>query len=123
MSNKRILIVDDQDELRKLIRMTLELEEHELHEATNGQQALDMVSEIQPDIVIMDVMMPGGVDGYEACRQIKDSLETRDIFVILLTARGQQADIDQGLAAGANTYLVKPFSPLELISQVEKGLC
>jgi len=122
MKNKRILIVDDQGELRKLVRMTLEFGDYELHEAENGQRAMDMIDAIHPDVVILDVMMPGEVDGYEACRRIKSNDKTNAIYVILLTARGQKKDIEEGLGHGANAYLVKPFSPLELIRQVQAGI-
>ena len=119
MNNKRILIVDDHGELRKLVRMTLEFSDYELHEAENGQRALEIVDAVHPDVVILDVMMPGEVDGYEACRRIKSNDKTQEIHVILLTARGQKKDIEEGMETGANGYLVKPFSPLELIRQVE----
>lgn len=121
MSNKRILIVDDQGELRKLVRMTLEFGDYELHEAENGERALELVRAIKPDIIILDVMMPGKVDGYQVCEQLKAQLETQSIHIILLTARGQQADLEQGKQAGADSYLVKPFSPLELIEIVKKA--
>lgn len=115
MNSKRVLIVDDQGDLRKLVRMTLEFGDYELHEAEDGRRALELVRSIAPDIVILDVMMPGTIDGYEVCRQIKDNEDTKSIYVILLTARGQVSDLDQGLAAGADDYLIKPFRPMELI--------
>ena len=122
MKNKRILIVDDHGELRKLVRMTLEFGDYELHEAENGQRALELIDAIHPDVVILDVMMPGEVDGYEACRRLKSNDKTEEIHVILLTARGQKEDIEEGMEHGANDYLVKPFSPLELIRKVQAGI-
>lgn len=122
MNKKRILIVDDQGELRKLIRMTLEFEDYELHEANSGTRAIELVASVQPDILILDVMMPGELDGFAVCEKIKSEDETRSIYILLLTARGQDTDIKRGEEAGADAYLIKPFSPLELIEIVKKAL-
>ena len=122
MAKKRILIVDDQGELRKLVRMTLEFEDYELHEAEDGKRALVLVKTIMPDLVILDVMMPGDINGYDVCQLIKDNPETSDTYIILLTARGQKSDLERGGEVGANTYLVKPFSPIELVDVVKNAL-
>lgn len=121
MSN-RILIVDDHAELRKLVRMTLEFEDYVLAEAQDGQGALDAVATHKPDVVILDVMMPGGLSGYDVCSRIKSDARAHDTKVILLTARGQQADRARGRDAGADRYLIKPFSPLELLDSVGLAL-
>ena len=122
MSKKVILIVDDQGELRKLVRMTLEFGDYELHEAENGQRALDLSKVIQPDLVILDVMMPGDINGYQVCEKLKQGQNKKVPYVLLLTARGQKSDIEVGQRVGADNYLVKPFSPLELIEYVKKAL-
>jgi CheY-like chemotaxis protein len=122
MSKKVILIVDDQGELRKLVRMTLEFGDYELHEAENGQRALDLSKVIQPDLVILDVMMPGDINGYQVCEKLKQEQNKKIPYVLLLTARGQKSDIEVGQRVGADNYLVKPFSPLELIEYVKKAL-
>lgn len=122
MTNKRILIVDDQGELRKLVRMTLEFEDYELHEAENGERALELVQAVSPDLVILDVMMPGHINGYDVCQRVKENSETSGIYIVLLTARGQKEDLERGDEVGADTYLVKPFSPIELIDVVKAGL-
>lgn len=119
MTPHRILIVEDQPDIRKLIRMTLEFGPFEIHEAHDGQQGLDLARALLPRVVLLDVMMPGLLDGYEVCKRIKGDLALRSVRVILLTARGQVADIGTGEAAGADAYLVKPFSPLELVDRVE----
>jgi two-component system, OmpR family, phosphate regulon response regulator PhoB len=116
---KKILIVEDQADIRTLIRMTLQLGETEIHEAENGDTGWALLNELRPDLVVLDVMMPGGLDGYQMCKKIKSDGALRDIPVILLTARGQMADFEAGRQAGANAYLTKPFSPLELIETVE----
>lgn len=122
MSRKKILIVDDQGELRMLVRMTLEFGDYELHEADDGVRALELVESIKPDLVVLDVMMPGELDGFHVCERIKQDKETKDIHVLLLTARGQEADLEKGKSLGADGYLVKPFSPLELIELIQKEL-
>lgn len=122
MNKKIILIVDDQGELRKLVRMTLAYSDYELHEAEDGLSALALAKAIQPDLVILDVMMPGTFDGYQVCVMLKQGNHKKIPQVILLTARGQEADIKEGDRAGADFYLVKPFSPLELIKNVENAI-
>jgi len=118
--SKRILITEDQTDICKLIRMTLEFGDFEIHEANDGESGLNMARAIQPDLMLLDVMMPGLLDGYQVCQRIKQDPTLAHIKVILLTARGQAADIAMGEAAGADAYLIKPFSPLELIDRVEK---
>jgi|SRR5665647_241920 len=118
----RILIVDDQGELRRLVRMTLEYGDYELHEADNGIRALQLVDAVKPELVVLDVMMPGGMDGYQVCDRIKHQLKLKNIRVVMLSAKGQLADLEKGRLAGADAYLAKPFSPLELIAIVERLL-
>jgi DNA-binding response OmpR family regulator len=122
MNQARLLIVEDQLDIRKLIRLTLDIGDYELHEAENGESGWHMVRALRPNLVLLDVMMPGMLDGYQVCRKIKDEPGLAGTVVILLTARGQQADIEAGRAAGADAYLIKPFSPLELIDTVEAAL-
>lgn len=114
-----VLVVEDQPDIRKLIRMTLDFGEFEVHEAENGVNGLRMLGAVRPNIVLLDVMMPGELDGFQVCRKIKDARETAGTMVVMLTARGQQADLKAGQDAGADAYLTKPFSPLELIEKVE----
>jgi CheY-like chemotaxis protein len=118
---KKVLIVDDQPDIRKLILMTMESEGYDLHEASNGEDALRSVHDLRPDVVLLDVMMPGLLDGYQVCEKIKnDPLLQLTTKVVLLTARGQLTDIARGKAVGSDAYLVKPFSPLELIDTVDR---
>jgi len=119
---KKILIVDDQKEVRELVKVTLRVGDYEIFTAENGEQAVDVAKYEKPDLVIMDVMMPGAYDGFEAARIIKNSPETAKTIIIMLTARGQQTDIDKGREAGADDYFVKPFSPLDLIQKVDAVL-
>ncbi len=116
----RVLVVDDQPELRKLVRLTLESSRIQVLEADTGISSLDAVRQLKPRIVLMDVMMPGSMDGLQACKMIKDDLRLSDTKVIIMTARGQQVDIKEAKAAGADYYLRKPFSPLELLDTVNR---
>ena len=116
---KRVLIVEDQADIRKLIRMTLEFGDFELHEAADGESGLNLARAVRPHVMLLDVMMPGLLDGYQVCRHIKQDPQLKAIQVIMLTARGQATDVAAGEDAGADAYLVKPFSPLELIDRVE----
>jgi DNA-binding response OmpR family regulator len=118
MNKKRILIVDDNQELRSLIRMTLEFNDYEIHEAEDGPHAMRLINVVKPDVVILDIMMPGEFDGLEVCKRVKSDAATADTKIILLSAMGQKKDVDLGLEAGANSYLTKPFSPLTLLDEV-----
>lgn len=119
--NKKVLIVDDHPDLRRLVRMTLDLDQYEMHEANSGEHALHLAYQVRPQIMLLDVMMPGGIDGYQVCETIKNDPEMRGTNVILLTARGQKRDLERGREVKADNYLVKPFSPLELIETVERA--
>lgn len=117
----KLLIVDDQTEVRRLVRMSLELGDYLISEADTGREALERVAAEDPDVVILDIMMPGELDGYEVCRQLRSQPQRAGLFICLLTARGQQTDIERGKALGADAYLIKPFSPSELIALVENA--
>jgi two-component system, OmpR family, phosphate regulon response regulator PhoB len=114
----KILIVDDQADLRKLIRLTLQPANFQVFEAITGQEALEQAQTILPDLVLLDVMMPGDLNGYGVCRALKAQAQFAQTKVILLTARGQEADLELGRVAGADDYLVKPFSPTQLLNLV-----
>lgn len=119
---KRILIVEDQPDLRELIRMSLELGDYEIHEAEDGDSALAMAAQVSPDLMLLDVMMPGSIDGLGVCRRIKADPAHRNIRIIMLSARSQAADRMAGLNAGADDYLVKPFSPRQLLQVVRRTI-
>ena len=118
----RILIVEDQSDIRRLIRWSLDAEGHEIHEASSGMTGLTGASLIKPDLILLDVMMPGEIDGLEVCRRVKAEHEYGQPLVLLLTALAQKRDREAGLAAGADGYLSKPFSPAQLVDQVESLL-
>ena len=98
----------------------LEFEAYEIAEAPDGAQGLRMAQEIQPDLMLLDLMMPGELDGLQVCQRIKADPALAHIKVVLLTARGQASDLDAGQTVGADEYLVKPFSPLQLVDTIER---
>ncbi len=115
---KKILIVEDHVDIRKLLRMTMEFEQFEIHEASCGDVGLQMARELLPEVVLLDVMMPGPLSGLDVCRCIKSNPDLRHTKVIMLTARGQAEDRRDGESAGADEYLVKPFSTLQVLDAV-----
>jgi two-component system, OmpR family, phosphate regulon response regulator PhoB len=114
----KILIVEDEAALVVLLRYNLEAEGHVVGVATTGEEAKLLLAEERPDLVILDWMLPG-LSGIEICRQIRARPETRDLPVIMLTARGEEGDRIRGLATGADDYVVKPFSVAELTARVK----
>lgn len=116
---RKILIVDDQADLRKLIRLTLLGQGYELMEASDGEEAVRRTREWRPDLLILDVMMPGALDGFGVCEVLRADPALRGTLIMMVTARAQQSDLRQGESAGADAYLVKPFSPAELLGGVE----
>ena len=119
---KRLLIVEDQADIRKLIRMTLEFEDYDIHEAVNGVEGLRKAIEIAPDLILLDVMMPGELDGLAVCARVRADPALRQTKVVLLSARSQLQYFEAGTRAGADAYLAKPFSPLQLIESIERLL-
>ncbi len=117
---KKILIVDDQIEVRELVEITLRSGDYKIFQAKNAREAIETVKTEKPDLVIMDIMMPGEMDGLEATRLLKENPQTKECKIIMLTAKGQTTDLDEGIKAGADGYFIKPFSPLDLISKVEE---
>ena len=111
----KLLIVEDQPDIRKLIRMTLEFEGYDLLEAENGAEGLHTAQAARPAIILLDVMMPGELDGYQVCAALRAG---SDVPVLMLTARDDEDDRIAGFDAGADDYLVKPFSPRELVVRV-----
>ena len=118
---KTLLIADDELHIRALLEQTLEdLEDEgvEILTAANGQEAIDLIQAEQPDLVFLNVMMPK-LNGYEVCQKAKHELNLRDTFIVLLTAKGQEADQQKGYAAGADIYMTKPFDPDAVLAKAE----
>ena len=120
----RVLIVDDEAHLRTLIRQALEeLEDEgvEIVTAENGAEALALVAASPPRLIFLDVMMPK-VNGFEVCRAIKHEMRLTDVYVVLLTAKGQEIDRQKGNEVGADLYMTKPFDPDELLARAREVL-
>lgn len=118
------MIVDDEAHIRMLIEQTLEdLEDEgvELLFAENGEQALELIKREEPDLVFLDVMMPK-MNGMEVCQKVKKDLHLNHVYIILLTAKGQEVDRQKGLEMGADRYMTKPFDPDEMLSVAEEIL-
>ena len=116
----KILIVDDQPEVRELVEITLRSKNFQILQAMNGENAINIARKEKPDLIIMDIMMPGKIDGIEATRILKNDPETKEILIIILTAKGQAGDVEKGYKAGADDYFIKPFSPLDLIKKIDE---
>jgi two-component system, OmpR family, phosphate regulon response regulator PhoB len=117
----QILVVEDESALVEILRYNLEKEGFDVVAAADGEAALEAIADHKPDLLILDWMLPH-VSGLEICRQLRRKPETRDLAIIMLTARGEEADRVRGLEVGADDYVAKPFSPSELIARVRAVL-
>ena len=113
----KILIAEDEPDIRELVAFTLRFAGHEVVTASNGEEAVQMAGREFPDLILMDVRMPR-MTGYDACRVMKANPELKDIPVVFLSAKGQESEIQTGLEAGAEEYLLKPFAPDQLTDRV-----
>jgi DNA-binding response OmpR family regulator len=120
-SKRKILVVDDERYILHILDFSLGAEGYEVITAGDGEQAVERTKVDHPDLIVMDIMMPK-MDGFEACKQIKSDPDTKDIPVIMLTAKGRDIDRKRGIDAGADEYLTKPFSPAKLIERVQTVL-
>jgi two-component system, OmpR family, alkaline phosphatase synthesis response regulator PhoP len=121
MSRPNILAVDDDVDIRELIRYNLEKEGFEVSAAESGERALDILHTARIDLILLDLMLPG-MDGFELCRILKRNEETSRIPIVMLTAKGEESDIVSGLELGAEDYVTKPFSPKVLAARVRSAL-
>ncbi len=118
---KEILIVDDEPSIVVPIQFLMEQQGYSVVIAENGHDALDMIYKYTPDLVLLDIMLPG-IDGYEVCEIVRLNPKLRGIKIIFLTAKGREVEIAKGLALGADAYITKPFSNAELVAQVKAVL-
>lgn len=117
MRRERILVVDDEADIRDVLRITLEAEGYEVLEATDGQEALEKIRQASPQLILLDFMMPR-MDGRQLCQTLKKDILLQQLPVIMLTSKGEVMDKVQGIDAGADDYVVKPFDPTELLARV-----
>lgn len=115
----KILVADDEETMRMLITETLALEDYEILEAVDGESALEIIKKETPDIILLDLMMPK-IDGYEVINALKEEGVVEKFKIVLLTAKGQQEEKELALKQGADHFLSKPFSPMQLLDLVEK---
>jgi len=121
MGKEKIIIVEDETDIREVIEYNLKREGYETLVASNGEEALRIIARHSPDLVILDLMLPG-LDGIEVCRKLKEDPLTRAIPVIMVTAKGEESDVVLGLGMGADDYVTKPFRPRELMGRVRAVL-
>ncbi len=114
----KILVAEDERDIRDLVAFTLRFAGYEVFTAANGEEAVELAPNVNPDLILMDVRMPR-MTGYEACRIMKLSPDLKDIPIVFLSAKGQETEIQAGLDAGAEEYLLKPFAPDQLTSHVK----
>ena len=115
----KILVVEDETSIRRFITLNLEMAGYEVGEAASGEEALALLMSFLPDLVVLDLMLPG-INGLEVCRRIRETMP--EPLIIMLTAKGQDADKIMGLELGADDYMVKPFNPFELIARIKAML-
>jgi DNA-binding response OmpR family regulator len=116
-----VLVADDDPDIRELVVFKLEQAGYTVHAVGDGEAALAAIMALTPDLILLDVMMPG-LNGFEVCRRLRANQNTATTPVIMLTARAQEADVESGFAVGADDYIVKPFSPRELLTRVNNVL-
>ena len=121
MAGKKILVVDDEPNIVRSLTYVLNKEGYDVSTAEDGVQAMTMIRGSKPNLMILDVMMPNK-SGYEVCQEVKSDAELRDIHVVMLTAKGRDSDREIGLAQGADEYITKPFSPMQVVSRVKEIL-
>jgi two-component system alkaline phosphatase synthesis response regulator PhoP len=121
MENKKILVADDEPYILRSLSFVLKREGFIVEVARDGEETLKKVEEFKPKILFLDIMMPKK-DGYQICKYLKNNHDTKDIYIIMLTARGQIIDKKKGIESGADDYITKPFSPREIVSKVKNIL-
>ncbi|MFO7910667.1 MAG: response regulator [Desulfotignum sp.] len=117
MARETILIVDDEEDIIELIRYNLKNEGYDILTAFTGEQAIKIARQSLPDLIVLDLMLPG-IDGLEVTKFLKNSAQTKELPIVMLTAKGEESDIVTGLELGANDYISKPFSPKELLARI-----
>jgi DNA-binding response OmpR family regulator len=118
VARTKVLVIDDEEYIQHILHFSFGAEGYEVLTASDGEEGVNKARSEKPDVIVMDIMMPK-MDGYEACKKLKADPQTKDIPVILLTAKGRDTDRKLGSEAGADDYVVKPFSPGRLIERVE----
>ncbi|MBU2598973.1 response regulator [bacterium] len=119
MKKKKILVVDDEPYVVRSLIFVLKKEGYLTVSASNGEEALQKAMTEEPDLIFLDIMMPK-INGYEVCKRLKEHEKTKDIYIIILTAKGQKEDKMKGVEVGVNEYITKPFSPSKVIQRMKE---
>lgn len=117
----RILLIDDNRTVFRLLEAIVRIKGYQLLYAENGQQGIVMARQEKPDLILLDVMMPD-IDGFKVCQYLKDNNDTKDIPILFLTARGAEGDLEAGRRAGADGFMTKPFQTVEVLGQIKRLL-
>lgn len=117
MAKEKILVIDDEQDILDLVEYNLKQNNYKVSCIATGEEALDIARTFKPDLILLDLMLPG-IDGFEVCKELKDHPDTKEIPIIMLTAKGEDIDIVTGLELGADDYMTKPFSPRVLVARV-----
>ena len=117
MSELKILVVDDEPHIIRSLTFVLAREGYDVSSATDGEEAIKALKSLKPNLLLLDVMMPNK-NGYEVCEDVRSNPDLSDIYIIMLTAKGQVGDKEKGLSVGANEFITKPFSPSQIVSRV-----
>ena len=121
MAHEKILVVDDEEDIQELVRYNLERNGYEVSCVSSGEEAIEGIKSFKPDLVVLDLMLPG-IDGFEVCKILKSDPKTERLPIVMLTAKGEESDVVTGLELGAEDYIVKPFSPQVLLARVRTVL-
>ncbi len=121
MSKGTICIVEDEEDIREILEIQLKREGYTTVSADSGEKGLRLIREHQPQLILLDVMLPG-MDGFDVCRALRTEKSTREIPIVMVTARGEEADVVTGLEIGADDYITKPFSPRVVVSRIKSVL-
>jgi DNA-binding response OmpR family regulator len=121
MEKRRVLIVDDEPNIVTALEFLLERRGYEVLVATNGEEALEIAGRCRPDVMLLDVMMPAR-SGYEVCQRVRERPDLRHVKVVMLSAKGREAEVSKGLSLGADLYITKPFSTSELVERIDELL-
>ena len=120
-TSKKVIVIEDEPDIQEIIVHNLQRDGYQVEATPNGERGLELVRRLDPDLVLLDLMLPG-LDGVEVCRRMKTDPRTRAVSIIMVTARGEESDVVLGLGLGADDYVSKPFSPRELMERVKAVL-
>ena len=120
MAKKKVLVIDDETDIANTVKFLLELRNYEVIVAGDGYKGINMAQGSKPDLILLDVMMPPGIDGFETCRRLKSKETTQDIPIIMFTAKGESDSVEEAINAGASDYIVKPFNPTVLLDKIKQ---